>query len=149
MHDLATLLAAPGQEVRATDLLGVGPTVGADPVLDESARDAYRARLADLDTALAAATDAHDLDRVERLQNERDFLLDELAAAAGLGGRSRRLGDESERVRKTVTARIRHTIGRIARVHPELAAHLTTSVRTGTRCSYEPPEPTSWNVSMS
>jgi len=38
---------------------------------------------------------------------EPDAPLHHLAAATGLGGRSRRLGDHSERARKAVSARVR------------------------------------------
>jgi hypothetical protein len=70
----------------------------------------------------------------------------ELAAAAGLGGRARRLGDQSERARKTVTARIRDVIDRVERLHPDLGAHLRASVTTGTFCSFSPPAPTAWEL---
>jgi hypothetical protein len=49
-------------------------------------------------------------------------LVAELAHAAGLGGRARRLGDPGERARSAVTARIRDTIRRIAERHPALGA---------------------------
>jgi hypothetical protein len=77
---------------------------------------------------------------------ERDALVAELAAAAGLGGRARRLGDQSERARKAVTARIRDVLDRIERVHPALGAHLRASVTTGTYCGYPPPTPTAWEL---
>lgn len=54
----------------------------------------------------------------------------------GLGGRPRRLGDDAERARKTVGARIRDALRRIETVHPALAAHLATHVQTGTYCRY-------------
>ena len=56
------------------------------------------------------------------LRNERDALIRELAAAAGLGHRDRKLGDEAERARKTVSARVRDALSKIGPVHPELAA---------------------------
>jgi hypothetical protein len=147
LHDLAALLSAPGREVPVGDLLGlVAPPAGADPVLDGPARAAYKARLAALAAEVDEAEADHDLGRAERARTEREFLIGELAAATGLGGRTRRLGDEAEKARKTVTARIRHTIGRIARVHPELGAHLDASVRTGTRCVYQPLAPTRWRT---
>jgi hypothetical protein len=65
----------------------------------------------------------------------------ELAAATGLGGRGRLLGDQSERARKAVTARIRDAIARIERLHPALGAHLRASVTTGTFCAYPRPGP--------
>jgi hypothetical protein len=71
---------------------------------------------------------------------EKDFLVRELAAATGLGGRPRRLGAESERARLNVTRAIRSAIAKIRDRAPAAATHLDRSVRTGTRCSYSPPD---------
>jgi hypothetical protein len=157
LRDLAVLLATPGREVPATELVaGVDggaataiASLGADPVLDDRALAAYRARLADLDDELTEADAHHDIERSARLATERDALIDELARATGLGGRRRRLGDATERARTTVTARIRDAIGRIERAHPELGRHLRASIVTGTRCAYRPAETVRWNVSQS
>ena len=70
----------------------------------------------------------------------------ELSRALSLGGRSRRPGDDTERARKAVTARIRHAIDHLQRYHPDLAAHLRASVRTGAACTYQPVEPVDWNL---
>ena len=157
LHDLAVLLAAPGREVAATDLVS-GPAsvaapglaaLGADPVLDDRARAAYRTRLARLDEELAETDTHQDIERSARLAAERDALIGELAHATGLGGRSRRLGDVTERARSTVTARIRDAIGRIERAHPELGRHLRASIVTGSRCSYRPAETVRWSISRS
>jgi hypothetical protein len=51
------------------------------------------------------------------------------------------LGDEAERARKAVTARIRDTLRRLDEAHPELAAHLRAAVSTGSTCLYQPAEP--------
>jgi hypothetical protein len=123
--------------------------LGADPVLDERARAAYRARLAELDGELAEADAQQDVARSARLAAERDALIAELARATGLGGRRRRLGDTAERARSTVTARIRDAIGRISGTHPELGRHLSASVLTGTRCCYRPARTVRWHVSQS
>jgi len=141
LRDIATLIAAPGVEISAAELAGL-PAAGADPVLDDAARAAYRARLAELDDKLDRS-DAGDADRLER---EREALIAELAHAAGLGGRARRLGDPGERARTAVTARIRDTIRRIAERHPALGAHLQQAVTTGRGCSYRPAEPVRWHV---
>jgi hypothetical protein len=157
LRDLAVLLAAPGREVAATELVaGVASAtaaglaaLGADPVLDDQARAAYRARLAQLDEELAAADRNHDIERSARLAAERDALIGELTRAAGLGGRRRHLGDVTERARTTVTARIRDVIARIERVHPELGRHLRASIVTGARCAYRPAETVRWSISQS
>ncbi|HEY3007230.1 MAG TPA: AAA family ATPase [Micromonosporaceae bacterium] len=150
LRDIARLLAAPGREIPAPQLLGVEATAeadtGADPVLDATARSAYRRRLADLDGEIAHAEDAHDIERGARARAERGALIEALTAAYGLGGRARRLGDASERARKAVTARIRDSMGRIEQRHPELGRHLRDAITTGARCSYRPPEPTDWRL---
>jgi hypothetical protein len=128
---------------------GAAAVLGADPVLDERARAAYRARLAELDGALAEADAHQDVARSARLAAERDALITELARATGLGGRRRRLGDTAERARSTVTARIRDAIGRISRVHPELGDHLRVSILTGTHCCYRPAQTVWWHISQS
>ena len=100
--------------------------------------------MADLASEIAEAESWNDAARATRAREERDVLLRELAVAAGAGGRNRLLGDQAERARKTVTARIRDVIGRIEQVHPELGAHLRASVTTGTRCAYSPQTPVDW-----
>jgi hypothetical protein len=155
LRDLATLLAAPGRPVAAAKLVAAAAgeaavpadlRLGADEVLDDRARQELRARLLDLEEEIEEADRWHDQERAARAAVERDALVAELAAAAGLGGRTRRLGDQSERARKTVTARIRDVIDRVERLHPALGAHLRASVTTGTYCSYSPPAPTAWEL---
>jgi hypothetical protein len=139
LRDLAVLLAAPGREVHVLTLLGRDvPATGSDPVLDDRAKSRYRNRLGELDGEIDEAARFQDPHRAERLRDERDALVAELAAAAGLGGRDRRLGDETERARKTVGARIRDALRRVDSVDPELAAHLRTTVSIGTVCRYAP-----------
>jgi hypothetical protein len=57
-----------------------------------------------------------------------------------------RLGDDTERARKAVSARIHEAIARIERVNPALGRHLRQAVATGTQCSYTPPEPVHWRL---
>ncbi|TWF75567.1 AAA ATPase-like protein [Pseudonocardia hierapolitana] len=154
MRDLRVLVARPCAEVAAVDLLNPDgdPAVsarrrfGADPMLDEQARDAYRNRLRALDGEIRDALDRGADRRAASLDRERAALLDELRRSAGLGGRARRLGDDTERARQAVTARIRDTIRRLRSVHPELAEHLAASVATGTYCRYRPQPPVTWSV---
>jgi hypothetical protein len=155
LADLAVLLAAPGREVLAAELVAAagagdagraGLRLGADEVFDATARRQIRARVADLASEIAEAESWNDPERAARARTERDVLLRELAVAAGAGGQVRLLGDQAERARKTVTARIRDVIGRIEQVHPALGAHLGASVTTGTRCAYSPETPVTWQL---
>src|SRR6266508_3099378 len=109
--DLAVLLARAGREVQLRDL---------EDDLDQAERHADSARA----TTIAA---------------ERDALVAELTAAFGLAGRRRGAGpDPDERLRKAVSARVKATIERLDDLHPRLARHLRSSVRTGFWCVYAP-----------
>ncbi len=137
--DLATLVGSPGVEVDAVELMDGGPgwtrSTGAD-VLDARAIAAYRDRLGEIEVALDDADARGDARVSNRLEDERAALIDQLRAASGLGNRTRRLGDDVERARKAVSARIRDAIEKIAAADAELGAHLHQTVTTGRYCSY-------------
>jgi hypothetical protein len=149
LADLARLLAEPHRELAALDLAAAGGgAVAADlgDVIDADAREAYKARLRDLDDELTEA-DAHgDAARSARLAAERDALVEQLVGAYGLGGRARRSGGSAERARTAVRSRLRDALDRIAEVNPELGRHLRRSVRTGTFCVYDPDPHVVWDL---
>jgi hypothetical protein len=151
------LVANPGREFHVLDLVAVergslptGPTdrqgfdavaegTGAGlPVIDDEARNAYRRRLAEVEDDIDEAIRMHDEGRVELAQRDRDYLIAELARAAGLGGRHRTVGGTAERARTSVTRSLRYALERLAQHHPTVATHLEHSVHTGTYCSYAP-----------
>jgi len=148
LHDLARLLARPGVPVPAVELASAGAPAQADlgELVDATARSAYRKRLQELEAEAEEADAAGDAGRSARVAAERDALVEQLSAAYGLGGRVRRAGSTAERARTAVTARIRATIERVTRAHPELGRHLGVSVRTGTLCVYEPESSHEWTV---
>ncbi|MEW2066874.1 AAA family ATPase [Streptomyces sp. NPDC007346] len=154
LRDLHSLLGLPGADVPAVRLLApeggaelvAAGQLGGEPVLDEEAKRRYKEHLARLDAEIDRAAARDDTRQVEAYDRERQALLDQLRTAAGLGGRSRRLGDQTERARKTVTARIRDTLRKLDSLHPELAAHLRESVTTGTTCAYRPGRTPDWRL---
>jgi hypothetical protein len=148
MRHLATLLANPGREIRAIDLVagppasgeGVPPGQGVSgqPLLDEEARNAYRRRLAELEAEIDEFDALNNAERASAARAERDWLLAELAAAAGLGGRVRHFADGEERARIAVGKAIRRALTRIGHADPLIGEELRATVRTGLRCSYRP-----------
>ncbi len=108
------------------------------PVVDAAALSAYRNRLREIDSDLAAAEAFHDTGRVDLLKSEREFVTREISAAMGLGGRRRGTGSPSEQVRVRVTKVIGLAMRRIAEANPLLGRVLAREIRTGTFCTYRP-----------
>jgi tetratricopeptide (TPR) repeat protein len=150
---LAHLVRYPGQEFHVLDLmrefgasereLGEGgdpaATSGAKlEMLDATAKAAYRQRLSELREELEETAQFNDLGRAERLRLEIDALTEQLATAVGLGGRDRDAASATERARSTVTQRIKAAVKRIGAHAPLLADHLSSRVKTGTYCAYQP-----------
>ena len=138
MAHLAVLVANPRQEILAADLAvglaALGAAGGsAHPVLDEVAIAEYRNRLKRLDAELDRR-EAGD----EATRAEREWLVAQLAGAAGFGGRVRSFPDQGERARVAVGKAIRRALARIAEADPILGDHLRQTVHTGVRCSYWP-----------
>ncbi|MFG2075459.1 AAA family ATPase [Nonomuraea maritima] len=151
MEYLRALLAAPGQEVAALDLVAGGAGLRPpeeEPLLDAAARTAYRRRLRALDEQLAGADRAGDAVRAEELHAERTALLDELRRAEGLGGRPRRRSGEAERARVNATRALWTAVKRVEAAAPRAGAHLRASLRTGHLLRYHPAPggPGRWNV---
>ena len=163
LRDIAQLLRTPGTEVAAVDLasersaapgwrgagtrdLDLGVESDGGEALDAKARAEYRARLMDLEEEIDEADAQNDPVRASRARDEREFVLGELRAAVGLGGRARRVLDPAERARKAVTGRIRDAIGHVEASHPKAGQHLRRAIRTGTFCVYAPPAATAWRL---
>jgi predicted ATPase len=159
MQYLAQLLSHPNEEFHAIALVTGGATVlseastrektcdeteelagftDAGEMLDPQARAAYKRRLKDLQAELEEAQEFNDLGRVEKVQEEIDFLTQELSHAIGLGGRMRKAASPTERARVNVTRALKAAMKKITESHPSLGEHLTHTVKTGTFCSYIP-----------
>jgi hypothetical protein len=148
MLHLAVLIASPRQDIAAADLvagLALLGSAGADggtaqPVLDQAAVTGYRSRLRQLDQDIddLEAAAAPDVSRLARARAEREWLVAQLASAAGLGGRTRAFPDEGERARVAVGKAIRRALARIAEADDVVGEHLRLTVHTGARCSYWP-----------
>lgn len=145
---LARVIRASPEEVHVLELDGRTAETdalaaeGADLLLDGRARARLKARLVELDEALAEAEADHDLGRHEAVLAEREAVLAFASRATGLGGRGRRSPRAAERARIAATVAILRALATLEKHLPELAAHLRLSVHTGTRLSYRP-DPTS------
>jgi hypothetical protein len=166
MRHLALLLANPGIEFHAVEVAGSAEgavaTAGAEVqglavragtgdagvALDTQAKAEYRARLEDLRADIEEAEAFNDPERAARAREEMDFIAQELSSAVGLGGRDRRAASAAERARVNVTRALKREIRRIGDQDARLGRELSTTVRTGTFCAYEPDprHPVTWEV---
>jgi tetratricopeptide (TPR) repeat protein len=166
VQHLACLLANPGKEFHALDLVGVSlpaPAAAglpaqdlsvrsrgqddAGPLLDPQAKAEYKQRVSDLHEELEEAEAFNDPERASRARAELDFIEAELSAAVGLGGRDRRMGGSAERARVNVTRALKGTVDRVAEYDEALGHHLRTCVRTGMFCVYDPgPGSYPWDI---
>ena len=165
---IAHLLQHPNQEFHVTDLVhveadteasagtrdmefvrqcGTSASLGdAGEVLDGQARAAYKQRVRDLQEELEEARQFNDRGRIEKLEEEIEFLTQELAEAVGLGGRNRKAASVSERARVNVTRAIKAVIKKAGEQSESLGLYFATTIKTGTFCSYTPDPrfPVSW-----
>jgi hypothetical protein len=164
MRYLAQLLRQPNQEIHVLTLAADEPVsvpqtaeeldteamqpgyTDAGEVLDPQAKSAYRQRLRDLQDELSEAQAFNDAGQIEKLQEEIEFLTQELAQAVGLGGRTRKAASVAERARVNVTKRIKIALRRISEQHATLGEYLAQTIRTGTFCEYVPlpHQPATW-----
>jgi hypothetical protein len=146
MGYLAMLFANPDREVPAAELAagpGLVGAVAADTVvsssqriLDREAVRAYRQRTVGLRADLDAYRAGGDTVRAARAQEELDWLVAELTAASGLGGRSRTFATSDERARIAVGKAIRRAVRRIEAADPVIGREVRARVTTGLHCCY-------------
>jgi hypothetical protein len=148
MTYLASLVGNPGYEIPALDLL-VGPALGTHTaldrgsrsnhlILDDAAKRSYKERLAQLDREIEEFESFNDEGRAAQLRAEKEWLIAELSAAAGLAGRARSFATSDERARISVSKAIWRALDNITDADPVLGDVLRRSVQTGQRCSYRP-----------
>ena len=154
---LRLLVKQPGVEISSLDLATwvaghpgvVSPDGSGDELVDRQAVAAYRRRLDEIDQDITEADQWSDPERLSRLLAEREALLDELLASAGLGGRRRTSGSSEERARVAVRKAVAAAVDRIEEVDAPLGRLLRDTVRTGALCRYDPDpsRPVTWITS--
>lgn len=148
LHYIAQFLGHPGREFHALDLIGSTAGLRRDGVaaLDAPAKAAYQRRLDDLRDDLEEAERTADAGRIALSRARREVIMEQMAAAVGLGGRDRLAAAAAERARSTVTQCIRAALQRVRGVFPVLADELRLRIKTGVYCVYvpDPAHPTDW-----
>lgn len=128
---------------------GTVDSIDAGAVLDAEARQSLMTRRAEIQERIDAARDSDDpasVDEVDELENERQWIDDELRKAKGLSGRARKLGDERNKVRNRVCNAIRRALKKIDQFDRPLAEHLAKPVlNLGHSINYTPRDGVQWS----
>ena len=139
---LAALIAAPGTEITALDLASGGPSAkqpgNGSALLDDEARLNYLRPTCDARRPIRRGRRARRRGRGGADRDRTAGAARRAAPGQRLGGRSRAFADETERPRVNVTRTIRQAVERVGEADPSVGAHLSRSIRTGTRCVYQP-----------
>lgn len=119
----------------------------AGAILDPRAKAAYKQQIAELRAELEDAQGDNDGGRAARIQEELEFLIQQLQEAVGLGGRDRRAVSIEDRARVNIQRAIKSALDRLTEHHPTLGRSLSKTIQTGTYCAYTPDLdlPSSWH----
>lgn len=109
-----------------------------DAILDDQAKADYKARLLAIKKDRAEAQEDGNEARKYELDREAELIEKELRVNTGLSGRSRKFAGPRESARLSVRRAILRALKEIKRQSPPLYNHLHRTVKTGTKCSYEP-----------
>ncbi len=147
LHDIGYLLENPGKEIHCSELMqtALDPQSGVETI-DAKAKKEYEKRIRVLQEEIEEAESMNNIEEANALIVEYEKLIEYLANSLGLGGRTRQVNSSLEKARTAVTWRIRSAIKKISRVHPALAKHLNSSIRTGINCSYHPEHEIEWQL---
>jgi hypothetical protein len=149
MAYLSVLVANPGQEISATELV-IGPEPDAhklahqsgaasgQTLLDDRAMREYRERLHVLQEEIDRLDKTGDQARSIEAHAELAWLQTQLRSATGLAGRRRAFTTTDERARIAVSKAIRRAISYIQIADPAVGEILARGITTGRRCVYLP-----------
>lgn len=152
---IALLLAQPGRKVHVAELLA---TVAGDAgiskhatsrgaaILDKKTFADCQKEFDELREELAEAEKNQDRGRQQAAQAKIDKLAAHVSKSTGLGGKQRRIGDDTDRSRKAISNAISRALTEIGKSNNDLWRHLANSLSTGQFVSYSPESPISWET---
>ncbi len=144
--DIARLLENPGKQFHCNELIGGGIVEHQTEVFDEKAKREYQRKILELQEDIRSAEENNDSGQLTLFQHEYEQLLHHLESSLDLRGKKRYFQRSNDKARSAVTQRIKGSIKKFEKTHPELYKHLRLSVKTGNFCSYEPENLTIWEI---
>ncbi|NVB84335.1 MAG: AAA family ATPase [Kofleriaceae bacterium] len=130
---LAELVRHPDRELHVAELAMRAAGMADDGEAAGPEVDAVRSRVEELMDVLGEAEQRQHLARANAARESIERLTDEMLAS-----RTKRTGPDIERLRQSVTKRLRDAIKKIGAKDALLGRHLSQALRTGTTCIYSP-----------
>ena len=114
---------------------------------DAEAVNAYKEKLLEWRQELEDAQKCNDLGRIDKAQQQVDFITDHLLKLQGFNGRTRTFSTNAEKARKSVWKNVSgviksDAIGRI----PSAQQHFLNSIKYGKFTCYSPERKIDWNI---
>lgn len=171
---IAHLLSRPGQEIDAIELASLGSRVAdistspasrlsaaeieetglsvagfsdAGAAIDAKTAQQCRDRLDSIEKGIRDAKDNYDHETIEKLEDEKDKIMDYLKLTTGLGGRIRKVGSGAEKARISVKVNITRAVKALREQDKALGQFFDQSVNTGNCCCYSPVRKIPWKLS--
>lgn len=115
-----------------------------EAIVDEETKKKWRERYELCATELAQAERDHDEARSMEVKKDFNAFGQEIYTVYGLGGKSRRMGDEIDKLRKRVSMSIRRAKQKLKKHIPAFYSHLQCSLETGSFLIYKPEKQINW-----
>ncbi len=151
MEYIAHLLGSAGQEIHCTNLRDVvaGETTkrhfgSAGEVITKDGLKEYADSLRENREEQEEARKAHDVGRLEKLQEVEAALQKEMDGATGLHGKRREVASDRKRAQQSISKAIHRAIDAILKEHQPLGQHLSRCLKIAEFLSYESDQPIPW-----
>jgi hypothetical protein len=136
------------KEILLQQGLNIADFGDAGDVIDEKAKDQYRAKWKKLKEQQEVAEGYGHIEEVVEIKEEMETLGKYISKDLGLRGRPRKALDITEKMRKAVSNAIDRAINKIKEEHESLSTHLIKSIKKGKYISYQPEKPTFWDITL-
>lgn len=127
--------------------LSVGDLGDAGEVLTPEGKEFLEAELLKIRDRIDDAIECGDQEKREELETKQEAVLQHIASQTGLSGKTRKASSAIEKIRVSVTKRIKADIKKISKTSPDLGRHLDHAIHTGTHCQYSPYPRVHWLLS--
>ncbi|PLY12830.1 MAG: hypothetical protein C0631_15890 [Sedimenticola sp.] len=124
--------------------LSVGIFDNPEEILTPEEKARFNAEITKIKDRIEDAEELGDIETKEKYESQLEEISHYIATQTGLGGKSRKTPNSIEKIRISVTKRIKGDLKKIINFIPDLGHHLDKAIQTGTALQYTPHPHVSW-----